>query len=136
MWRMNLGQRIAVLRAERGWSAQQLADLANEAARRAGLEFDEEKPPATQQAIDRLEKRDSQTSTAAPFIAEAFGVSLRWLLTGLGRPTDSNGWPFPLVPRGSWDAADDEARGYVQGVLKAALKEIETAHGKPQRAAA
>jgi transcriptional regulator with XRE-family HTH domain len=28
---MNLGQRIALLRAERGWSAQQLADLANEA---------------------------------------------------------------------------------------------------------
>lgn len=120
---MNMGQRITQLRAERGWTQQRLVDLANEAARRAGMEFDDDKPPLSQQALDRLEKRNSTTSSSAPFIADALGVSLRWLLTGVGRPTDDDRWPFALVPRALWDRASDETRAFAQGALKESLRQ-------------
>ena len=80
----------------------------------------------TQQALGALESRDSKTSDKAPALADALGVSLRWLLTGEGRSTDRD-WPFDRVKRGRWDDCDDTDRGYVQSAVNKALDECEAA---------
>ena len=106
---MSLGKRVEDRRKELGWTQPQLA------VKVAGL---------SQQALDRLEKRDSKTSEHAVALAEALSVSLRWLLTGEGRSTDAD-WPFPRVMRSRWDACDDTDRGYVQAAINKALDECE-----------
>lgn len=110
---MALGQRVEELRKDRGWTQVQLCAAAGGAI--------------TQQNLDRLEKRDAKTSEAAPALADALGVSLRWLLTGEGRKTDTD-WPFgSRVQRSRWDACTDEDRGYVQAAVNRALDECEAA---------
>ncbi len=79
----------------------------------------------SQQRLSLLEKRDSETSTAATKLADQLGVSLRWLLTGDGQPTDSDRWPFPRVKRERWDACDEGDRGYIQAAINKALDECE-----------
>lgn len=64
---MGLGARTEAERKRRNWTQQQLCDLV------PGLE---------QQALDRLEKRDSKRSSFALGIADALKVSVRWLLSG------------------------------------------------------
>lgn len=119
---MALGKRIEAERKARDWTQPYLS------SRVAELSGDES--TLTQQALDRLEKRDSATSEAAVYIAEALGVSLRWLLIGAGRKDDPD-WPFRLVSRSKWDACDPEERGYVQSAMQKALAEIEDARSKP-----
>jgi transcriptional regulator with XRE-family HTH domain len=121
---MALGKRIEEELSRQGWKQSDLA------ARVPGL---------SQQAISNLITRDSATSEFAIRIADAFGVSVRWLLDGQGRREDSD-WPFPRVARHRWDACDSSERGYVEAAMNAALKECEAArpaeHGKPPAAAA
>lgn len=110
-----MGKRIEAERKARGWTQGQLAQ-----------KVDPER--FTQQALDRLEKRDSDTSSFVVQIADALGVSLRWLITGAGRK-DEPDWPFPRVIRGRWDACDDQDRGYVQAAINRALDDCEAARG-------
>ena len=75
---MGLGARTAAERKRRNWTQKQLCD------RVPGLE---------QQALDRLEKRDSSRSAFAVGIADALQVPLRWLLSGeaeTGQPASAN----------------------------------------------
>jgi len=121
---MALGKRIEEELARQGWKQ---ADLANKV------------PGLSQQAISNLITRDSATSEFAIRIADAFGVSIRWLLDGKGRREERD-WPFPRVGRDRWDACDDGERGYIESAMNQALRECENArealHGKPPAAAA
>lgn len=72
---MAMGARIKSEREGLGWTQQQLADRVNEHLR-------EGEKPLTQQALDRLEKRDSKTSEFAIRLADALNVSVRWMLDG------------------------------------------------------
>lgn len=83
---MALGKRIEAERTGLGWTQQKLVDLVNQHLRA------EDERGLTQQALDRLEKRDSNKSEFAIRIADALGVSIRWLLDGVGerRPSSSN----------------------------------------------
>ena len=65
-----------------------------------------------------------------PCRLKKLGVSLRWLLTGIGRQDDPD-WPFPRVARARWDACDDTDRGYVQAAVNKALDECEAARPFP-----
>jgi transcriptional regulator with XRE-family HTH domain len=112
---MAMGKRIEAERTARGWTQSKLADLVSNGAE-GGL---------TQQALDRLEKRDSDKSEHAVGLADALGVSLRWLLSGTGRRDDKD-WPFQRVNRARWDACDDVDRGYVQAAVNKALDECES----------
>lgn len=105
-----MGKRIEAERLAREWSQAKLAALVGN-----GL---------TQQAIDRLEKRDSDKSEHVVGLADALGVSLRWLITGLGRKDDLE-WPFPRVQQARWDACDDVDPGYVQAAVNKALDDCE-----------
>lgn len=78
----------------------------------------------SQGALSALESRDSKSSEFAPVLADYYQVSLRWLLTGQGRPEDTD-WPFPRVDRSRWDACNDTDRGYVQAAINGALDECE-----------
>lgn len=112
--RMAMGKRIEAERIARGWTQSKLADLVSGGAEN-GL---------SQQALDRLEKRDSDKSEHAVGLADALGVSLRWLLSGIGRSDDKD-WPFQRVSRRRWDSCDDVDRGYVQAAINKALDECE-----------
>lgn len=114
---MALGKRVLDLRERRGWTQQHVCDLVNQLHAKGERHL-------TQQALQRLENRDSTTSEAAPFLAEVFGVSLRWLLSGHGRADDAE-WPFLRVQRSRWDMCDAEDRGYVQAAINKALDECE-----------
>lgn len=105
---MALGKRVEELRKARGLTQGRLADMTSGAI--------------SQQNLDRLEKRDARTSEAAPALADALGVSLRWLLTGEGA-REATDWPFPRVARSRWDALSTEDRAYVQGAINRALDE-------------
>lgn len=105
---MNLGERVKQERLARKWTQAHLAE-------RAGL---------SQQALAVLENRDSRTSDRAVELADALQVSLRWLLTGQGRPDDLD-WPFRRVDRARWDRCDDIDRGYVQAAVNRALDDCE-----------
>lgn len=125
-----MGKRIETERLGRGWTQGKLVELVGNGAG-AGL---------SQQALDRLEKRDSDKSEHAVGIADALGVSLRWLLTGTGRKDDKD-WPFQRVSRARWDACDDVDRGYIQAAANRALDECESNRpfgtpAKPQSLAA
>lgn len=85
-------------------------------------------PGLSQQALSNLETRDSKTSEFAIRIADALGVSPRWLLDGTGRHDDVD-WPFKRVKRARWDACDDNDRGYVEAALSRALEDCEAARG-------
>jgi transcriptional regulator with XRE-family HTH domain len=106
---MNLGARIKEVRERLNISQPELS-------RKSGI---------SQQALSNLEQRDSKTSEWAPHIADALGVSLRWLLTGSGRPEDMDRWPFGRVDRARWDRASDEDRSYVQAMVNRALDDCE-----------
>lgn len=121
---MALGKRIEEELGRQGWKQSDLASRV---------------PGLSQQAISNLITRDSATSEFAIRIADAFGVSVRWLLDGVGRREDSD-WPFRRVSRERWDACDDGERGYIEAAMNLALKECEAARsvdpGKPSAAAA
>lgn len=119
---MALGKRVAELRESRAWKQAELCDLVN-------ARLTEEDKQLSQQALSNLESRDSATSEAAPYLAEVFNVSLRWLLTGRGRPDDAD-WPFSRVDRRRWDACTSEDRGYVQSAVNRALDECEAARSQ------
>lgn len=57
-------------------------------------------------------------------LADALGLSIRWLITGRGRKTEKD-WPFDRVDRSRWDATSDEDRGYLQAAMNRALDECE-----------
>jgi transcriptional regulator with XRE-family HTH domain len=111
---MALGARIKEARGDLGW------DQAALCARVHGL---------TQQALSNLETRDSKTSEFAIRIADALGVSIRWLLDGAGRKGDRD-WPFARVERSRWDACSPEDRGFVEGAISRALEECERARSQ------
>lgn len=121
---MALGKRIEEELSRQGWKQSDLS------AKVPGL---------SQQAISNLITRDSATSEFAIRIADAFGVSVRWLLDGQGRRDEAD-WPFPRVSRARWDACDAGERGYVESAMNLALRECEVAResdrGKPPAAAA
>lgn len=106
---MNLGGRIKQEREARGIQQSSLCALV---------------PGLSQQALSNLETRDSATSEFAIRIADALGVSVRWLLDGTGRKDDRD-WPFDRVARSRWDACNDVDRGYVQSAMNRALDECE-----------
>lgn len=106
---MNLGKRIEAALNDRGM--QQL-DLVAKV------------PGLSQQSLSNLITRDSKTSEFAIRIADALGVSVRWLLDGAGRKEDRD-WPFSRVARSRWDACTDEDRGYVQSAMNRALDDCE-----------
>lgn len=54
----------------------------------------------------------------------AFGCNAWWLLDGTA-PQSVEAWPFPLVDRAQWDAADKEERGYIQHAILAAFEQLE-----------
>jgi transcriptional regulator with XRE-family HTH domain len=125
---MALGARIGQLLEASGLGQEEVADRVNALAGGA-------KRLLSQQGLGALIARDSKTSVAAPYLADVFGVSLRWLLTGQGRKDDAD-WPFKRVLRSRWDACSDEDRGYVQAAINKALDECEAARaggpsGKP-----
>lgn len=45
----------------------------------------------------------------------------------MDQPVDDgpSSWPFPLVPRATIDGLTPEGKGYLQGVIKGALKELD-----------
>ena len=87
----------------------------------------------TQQALSNLITRDSATSEHAIRIADALGVSIRWLLDGTGAMDDLD-WPFRKVDRRRWDVCDDEERGYVQSAMNRALDELDAIRANRHRA--
>ncbi len=113
---MGMGKRIEGERKALGWTQAQLAHKVDP-------------DNFSQQALDRLEKRDSDTSKFVVQIANALGVNLRWLLTGNGRK-DEPEWPFPRVRRDRWDACDEGDRGYVQAAMNKALEDCEAARSE------
>lgn len=113
---MSMGNRIKTARENLKWTQLKLSEVV------CALAGDE--TALSQQALHLLETRDSATSTAAPYIAEALSVSLRWLLTGAGR-SDDVAWPFQKVRQSRWEACSDEDRGYVQHAINRALDECE-----------
>jgi transcriptional regulator with XRE-family HTH domain len=119
---MGMGARIAEVRQAKGWSTTKLASAADAIYRRQPGLAPQEGDYVTQQNISVMETRDSNKSEFVAAIAEALGVSLRWLITGLGRPDDAD-WPFPMVDRSRWDQLGEQQRGYVQGAINGALDE-------------
>lgn len=113
---MNLGGRIRQRRNELTWTQGALCDRVN-----LGLPDGE---GLTQQALGVLEKRDSKTSEFAVRIADALGVSVRWLMDGSGQPGDTD-WPFSRVNRARWDACSPEDRAYIQAAINRALDDCE-----------
>lgn len=111
---MALGARIKEARDDLGW------DQAALCARVPGL---------SQQALSNLETRDSKTSEFAVRIADALGVSIRWLLDGAGRKDDRD-WPMARVDKARWDACDDMDRGFVQAAMIRALEDCERVRGQ------
>lgn len=107
---MALGSRVKAEREALGLTQTQLAERVGD-----GL---------SQQAVDRLEKRDSATSQWVVGIADALQVSLRWLISGKGDKAASD-WPFHRVSRSRWDACNSDDRAYVQGAISRALDECE-----------
>ena len=81
-------------------------------------------PGLSQQSLSNLISRDSATSEYAVRIADRLGVSVRWLLDGIGRKDDSD-WPFRRVDISRWHGCDDEDRGYVQAAINKALDDCE-----------
>lgn len=79
-------------------------------------------PGLTQQSLSALEKRDSKTSEFAPGLADALGVSLRWLLSGEG--DQRSDWPFVRVTRAQLAALDNEDRLIIEGHLMQALHNL------------
>lgn len=116
-----MGKRIKEVRELRGMTQSELAAAACALA--------EDEGAVSQQGLGLLENRDSMASAAAPFIAEALRVNLRWLLTGKGL-RDQLDWPFNLVRQSRWDACGEGERGYVQGVMNRALDDCEVSRGK------
>lgn len=111
---MALGARIREARDDLGWDQ---ADLCSRV------------PGLSQQNLSNLETRDSKTSEFAIRIADALGVSIRWLLDGTGRKDDRD-WPMTRVERARWDACDDMDRGYVQAAMSRALEDCERVRGQ------
>lgn len=128
---MGMGKRIQEARDRRGWSTTKLAAEADAIYRRQpGIDPAQTTEYVTQQNISVMENRDSNKSDFAGAIAEALGVSLRWLVTGHGRSDDPD-WPFPLINRRLWDACNDAERGYVQGAANRALSDLRSKlHGE------
>lgn len=83
-----------------------------------------------QQTLSVLEIRDSRSSEFACRIADALGVSVRWLMDGVGNPTETD-WPFNRVNRGRWDACNLEDRAYVQAAINRALDDCEAGRAPP-----
>lgn len=98
---LKLSQRLAWARSEKGWTQQELADIAK----------------VSQGTIGNLESGARDTSRKITSIAKALGVNLYWLVDGTGTPTD-DGAPIqdqvvanPPPPRNAhtqW-IGDDEA---------------------------
>jgi transcriptional regulator with XRE-family HTH domain len=84
---MALGARIKQARELRALNQTELAERVNKM-------LGPEDKPLTQQALGALESRDSNKSEHALKIADALGVSVRWLLDGQG-DLDALDWPFP-----------------------------------------
>ncbi|QAZ38450.1 hypothetical protein C1M51_02885 [Methylibium sp. Pch-M] len=113
--RMALGARIKEVREGLGWGQTDLCDRV---------------PGLTQQSLSNLENRDSKTSEFGIRIADALGVSVRWLLDGQGDRADRD-WPFAKVERHRWDDCSQNDKGYVESAMNIALKECEALRGKP-----
>lgn len=117
---MALGARIKQVREQRGWTQTELAARVN----RLLAEGDK---PLQQQALDRLEARDSNKSEFSLQLADALGVSLRWLLSGQG-DVEAVDWPFPdaeLLPRVMRLPRD--WRVELQSVIRERVREAEAA---------
>ena len=108
---MNLGGRIALIRAERAIEQKDIC------AAVTGL---------SQQSLSNLETRDSKTSEFAIRIADHLKVSVRWLLDGVGDPAELE-WPFRLVERGRWDRLNEAGKAVVEGAMLSALAQVEGA---------
>lgn len=87
---MNLGKRVESARLAKSLTQVQLSGMVE------GL---------SQQALDRLEKRDSRRSQFAPGLAKALGVSLHELLTGKPEPAPTRAAPQSITSPPSLPAA-------------------------------
>jgi hypothetical protein len=70
----------------------------------------------------------TRTSGFAVQIADALGVSLRWLLTGEGDREPE--WPFRRIDRRRIDRLSENERGFVKGVLAQAIRDCESSNGE------
>jgi transcriptional regulator with XRE-family HTH domain len=87
----------------------------------------------TQQNLSNLITRDSLTSEYAIRIADALGVSVRWLLDGQGRH-DEPEWPFPGIERARWVALSNDHKLEIQGVVRERIDSLEADGGKRRTA--
>ena len=83
---MALGKRIEMARIRLGIKQQALCDRVNKLVPSGGKLL-------TQQALDNLEKRDSETTLFVVKLADVLGVSVRWLQDGEGIES-ARDWPF------------------------------------------
>lgn len=88
----------------------------------------------TQQSLSNLETRDSRTSEYALRIADALGVSIRWLLDGDG-VRDEPEWPFPDIERARFYRLTPNERIEVQAVARERIEKFETALRGKRRSA-
>lgn len=89
----------------------------------------------TQQNLSLMISRDSTTSEFAIRIADKLGVSIRWLLDGVG-DKHSTDWPFPSIPRARFDALTRDQRSKLEGMLDLRIEQLqaETPAAKRKRA--
>lgn len=87
-------------------------------------------PGLSQQALSNLETRDSKSSEFGVRIADALGVSVRWLLDGSGEP-DWADWPFPDIDRRRFDQLSANQKIEIQGVVRERIERFEDHHAPP-----
>jgi transcriptional regulator with XRE-family HTH domain len=124
---MSLGKRIKSIREERDWTQNVLCARVNRM-------LPADVKPLSQQALAGLENRDSTTSSHATWIADALGVSVRWLMDGLGDKSATD-WPFPDLELHRFLALTPNQRIEIQGLVRARIKEFEAENAANAKAA-
>ncbi len=96
---MTIGDRIKLAREHRGMSRPQLAEA-------AGIKYP---------TLAGIENNDQSATTRLPSLAEALGVSIRWLETGKG----------PMLATDTGDSEWKDVVGYAQAVGAGAGTEVQ-----------
>lgn len=118
---MNLGKRILEVRKELEWEQSDLLERVGACQPPGANEL-------SQQALSNLEQRDSKTSEHLFAVADALGVSARWLMTGEGvkeaATEDSIQAVFPSIPDEMWDQLTERQKGMVEEKTRQAIDAI------------
>lgn len=113
---MALGERIAEALDALDLSQAQLCDRVN--AQRGGAK------ELQQQALSGLVKRDSKSSEFVVRIADALGVSIRWLQDGIGAMNDRD-WPFPGIDPSRFLRLERDEQIEIQGLVRARIEKFD-----------